>query len=173
MRSQTTCMFSLTFREYAWHFVFNPTKTLKEKRKKKKSVIVMDDLCITSLLVPKKTVIIFLWCVLCMVCDLWCSEQTKVLLTNAACVHLKQLQYSKFTRNLSPASRTILLSGPQGVLSFYIYVYLYEVLFYWKICVCVLEIWIMRAPIDIFKTTCVCVVKVIFQITTILDKLLD
>eukprot|EP00250_Pteridium_aquilinum_P010505 c19435_g1_i1 orf=463-2994(-) len=42
------------------------------------------------------------------------SEQTRVLLTNAAFVHLKQLQYSKFTRNLSPASRTVLLSGPSG-----------------------------------------------------------
>lgn len=40
------------------------------------------------------------------------NEQTRVLLTNAAFVHLKQLQYSKFTRNLSPASRTVLLSGP-------------------------------------------------------------
>lgn len=42
------------------------------------------------------------------------NEQTRVLLTNAAFVHLKQLQYSKFTRNLSPASRTVLLSGPVG-----------------------------------------------------------
>ncbi|KAI5067328.1 hypothetical protein GOP47_0017856 [Adiantum capillus-veneris] len=42
------------------------------------------------------------------------SEQTRVLLTNAACVHLKQLQFSKFTRNLSPASRTVLLTGPNG-----------------------------------------------------------
>lgn len=42
------------------------------------------------------------------------NEQTRVLLTNAAVVHLKQLQYSKFTRNLSPASRTVLLSGPIG-----------------------------------------------------------
>ncbi|MCO5607363.1 hypothetical protein L7F22_061559 [Adiantum nelumboides] len=42
------------------------------------------------------------------------SEQTRVLLTNAAFVHLKQLQFSKFTRNLSPASRTVLLTGPTG-----------------------------------------------------------
>lgn len=42
------------------------------------------------------------------------NEQTRALLTNAAFVHLRQLQYSKFTRNLSPASRTVLLSGPTG-----------------------------------------------------------
>ncbi|KAA8520892.1 hypothetical protein F0562_011565 [Nyssa sinensis] len=40
------------------------------------------------------------------------SEQTRVLLTNAAFVHLKKADFSKHTRNLSPASRTILLSGP-------------------------------------------------------------
>ncbi|KAL0371873.1 UNVERIFIED_CONTAM: Spastin [Sesamum calycinum] len=40
------------------------------------------------------------------------SEQTRVLLTSAAFVHLKKADYSKHTRNLSPASRTILLSGP-------------------------------------------------------------
>ncbi|XP_054810141.1 peroxisomal ATPase PEX6 isoform X2 [Prosopis cineraria] len=40
------------------------------------------------------------------------SEQTRVLLTSAAYVHLKHAEVSKFTRNLSPASRTILLSGP-------------------------------------------------------------
>ncbi|KAL8170567.1 hypothetical protein V2J09_022371 [Rumex salicifolius] len=40
------------------------------------------------------------------------SEQTKALLTSAAYVHLKHAEISKFTRNLSPASRTILLSGP-------------------------------------------------------------
>lgn len=40
------------------------------------------------------------------------SEKTRVLLTGAAYVHLKQLDISKHTRNLSPASRTILLSGP-------------------------------------------------------------
>ncbi|RWR93171.1 AAA+ ATPase domain-containing protein [Cinnamomum micranthum f. kanehirae] len=39
------------------------------------------------------------------------SEQTRVLLTSAAFVHLKQAEFSKHTRNLSPASRTILLSG--------------------------------------------------------------
>ncbi|KAF8369999.1 hypothetical protein HHK36_031971 [Tetracentron sinense] len=40
------------------------------------------------------------------------SEQTRVLLTSAAYVHLKQGDFSKYTRNLSPASRAILLSGP-------------------------------------------------------------
>ncbi|KAL2334821.1 hypothetical protein Fmac_016034 [Flemingia macrophylla] len=40
------------------------------------------------------------------------SEKTRVLLTNAAYFHLKHLQFSKHTRNLSPASRAILLSGP-------------------------------------------------------------
>ncbi|CAK9137015.1 unnamed protein product [Ilex paraguariensis] len=40
------------------------------------------------------------------------SEQTRVLLTSAAFVHLKRADFSKHTRNLSPASRTILLSGP-------------------------------------------------------------
>ncbi|GFY83295.1 P-loop containing nucleoside triphosphate hydrolases superfamily protein [Actinidia rufa] len=40
------------------------------------------------------------------------SEQTRVLLTSAAYVHLKHLDVSKYTRNLSPASRAILLSGP-------------------------------------------------------------
>ncbi|XP_058096112.1 uncharacterized protein LOC131241327 [Magnolia sinica] len=42
------------------------------------------------------------------------SEQTRVLLTSAAYVHLKQADFFKHTRNLSPASRTILLSGPAG-----------------------------------------------------------
>eukprot|EP00249_Psilotum_nudum_P020432 c27701_g3_i2 orf=3-1145(-) len=42
------------------------------------------------------------------------NEQTKVLLTNAAFVHLKQVDYTKFTKNLSPASRSILLTGPPG-----------------------------------------------------------
>eukprot|EP00249_Psilotum_nudum_P020429 c27701_g1_i2 orf=434-2992(+) len=42
------------------------------------------------------------------------SEQTKILLTNAAYVHLKQANFTKFTRNLSPASRAILLTGPPG-----------------------------------------------------------
>ncbi|KAL1319449.1 hypothetical protein HN51_071739 [Arachis hypogaea] len=40
------------------------------------------------------------------------SEKTRVLLTSAAHVHLKHLDFSKHTRNLSPASRAILLSGP-------------------------------------------------------------
>ncbi|XP_011022599.1 PREDICTED: uncharacterized protein LOC105124323 [Populus euphratica] len=40
------------------------------------------------------------------------SEQTRVLLTSAAYVHLKHAEVSKYTRKLSPASRTILLSGP-------------------------------------------------------------
>ncbi|KAG8382186.1 hypothetical protein BUALT_Bualt05G0050600 [Buddleja alternifolia] len=40
------------------------------------------------------------------------SEQTRVLLTSAAFVHLKNVDFTKHTRNLSPASRTILLSGP-------------------------------------------------------------
>lgn len=45
------------------------------------------------------------------------SEQTRVLLTSAAYVHLKHAEVSKFTRNLSPASRAILLSGPAGLIS--------------------------------------------------------
>ncbi|KAK6130003.1 hypothetical protein DH2020_036252 [Rehmannia glutinosa] len=40
------------------------------------------------------------------------SEQTRVLLSSAAFVHLKKADFIKHTRNLSPASRTILLSGP-------------------------------------------------------------
>ncbi|XP_020224539.1 putative cell division cycle ATPase isoform X2 [Cajanus cajan] len=40
------------------------------------------------------------------------SEQTRVLLTSVAYVHLKHAEVSKHTRNLAPASRTILLSGP-------------------------------------------------------------
>ncbi|CAI0444682.1 unnamed protein product [Linum tenue] len=40
------------------------------------------------------------------------SDQTRTLLTSAAYVHLKHADVSKYTRNLSPASRTILLSGP-------------------------------------------------------------
>ncbi|GAB2265137.1 hypothetical protein Dimus_000202 [Dionaea muscipula] len=40
------------------------------------------------------------------------SEQTRVLLTSAAYVHLKHGEVSKFTRNLSPGSNAILLSGP-------------------------------------------------------------
>eukprot|EP00249_Psilotum_nudum_P020431 c27701_g2_i1 orf=454-2958(+) len=42
------------------------------------------------------------------------NEQTKILLTNAAYVHLKQAEFTRFTRNLSPASRAILLTGPPG-----------------------------------------------------------
>ncbi|KAK6158349.1 hypothetical protein DH2020_005663 [Rehmannia glutinosa] len=44
------------------------------------------------------------------------SEQTRVLLTSAAFVHLKKADFTKHTRNLSPASQTILLSGPAGTL---------------------------------------------------------
>ncbi|KAH6770916.1 P-loop containing nucleoside triphosphate hydrolases superfamily protein [Perilla frutescens var. hirtella] len=40
------------------------------------------------------------------------SERTRLLLTNAAYVHLKHLDVSKHIRNLSPASRAILVSGP-------------------------------------------------------------
>ncbi|GJR83283.1 putative adenosinetriphosphatase [Tanacetum coccineum] len=40
------------------------------------------------------------------------SEQTRSLLTSAAFVYLKNIDFSKHTRNLAPASRTILLSGP-------------------------------------------------------------
>ncbi|KAL8263854.1 hypothetical protein R6Q59_021984 [Mikania micrantha] len=40
------------------------------------------------------------------------SEQTRTLLTSAAFVYLKNIDFSKHTRNLAPASRTILLSGP-------------------------------------------------------------
>ncbi|XP_072999376.1 uncharacterized protein [Typha latifolia] len=40
------------------------------------------------------------------------SEQTRVVLTSAAYVHLKHAEFSKYTRNLSPASQAILLSGP-------------------------------------------------------------
>ncbi|XP_044468135.1 uncharacterized protein LOC123197796 isoform X1 [Mangifera indica] len=40
------------------------------------------------------------------------SERTRMLLTSVAFVHLKDSDISKHTRNLSPASRTILLSGP-------------------------------------------------------------
>ncbi|GJR01244.1 putative reverse transcriptase domain-containing protein [Tanacetum coccineum] len=39
-------------------------------------------------------------------------ERTRWLLTSAACFHLKPVDVSKHTRNLSPASRSILLSGP-------------------------------------------------------------
>ncbi|XP_028752013.1 uncharacterized AAA domain-containing protein C16E9.10c isoform X2 [Neltuma alba] len=40
------------------------------------------------------------------------SERTRELLKSAASVHLKQPSFSKHTRNLSPASRAILLHGP-------------------------------------------------------------
>ncbi|KAJ6687623.1 P-LOOP CONTAINING NUCLEOSIDE TRIPHOSPHATE HYDROLASES SUPERFAMILY PROTEIN [Salix koriyanagi] len=40
------------------------------------------------------------------------NEKTRMLLTSAAFVHLKHADFSKHTRNLSPASRAILLSGP-------------------------------------------------------------
>ncbi|XP_028118877.1 uncharacterized protein LOC114316419 isoform X2 [Camellia sinensis] len=40
------------------------------------------------------------------------SEKTRMLLTSAAFVHLKKSDFSKHTRNLPPASRSILLSGP-------------------------------------------------------------
>ncbi|KAL3643097.1 hypothetical protein CASFOL_013912 [Castilleja foliolosa] len=43
------------------------------------------------------------------------DERTRVLLTSAAYVHLKHFDVSKHTRNLSPASRAILLSGPAGL----------------------------------------------------------
>ncbi|XP_047337891.1 putative cell division cycle ATPase [Impatiens glandulifera] len=43
------------------------------------------------------------------------SDQTRILLTNAAYVHFKKSDYSKYTRNLAPASRKILLSGPAGL----------------------------------------------------------
>ncbi|CAN1751379.1 Uncharacterized AAA domain-containing protein C24B10.10c [Linum perenne] len=39
-------------------------------------------------------------------------ERTRILLISSAYVHLKDYDFSKHTRNLSPASRTILLSGP-------------------------------------------------------------
>ncbi|GFZ16437.1 P-loop containing nucleoside triphosphate hydrolases superfamily protein [Actinidia rufa] len=42
------------------------------------------------------------------------SEQTRIILTSAAFVRLKKADFSKHTRNLSPASSAILLSGPAG-----------------------------------------------------------
>ncbi|CAH2070191.1 unnamed protein product, partial [Thlaspi arvense] len=39
-------------------------------------------------------------------------ERTRVLLTSAAYVHLKEFDISKYTRNLAPASKAILLSCP-------------------------------------------------------------
>ena len=43
---------------------------------------------------------------------LYGSERTRVLLTSSAYVHLKESDISKHTRNLAPASKAILLSGP-------------------------------------------------------------
>ncbi|XP_006282408.2 putative cell division cycle ATPase [Capsella rubella] len=40
------------------------------------------------------------------------SKRTRVLLTSAAYVHLKEYDISKHTRNLAPASKALLLSGP-------------------------------------------------------------
>ncbi|KAI4972319.1 hypothetical protein ZWY2020_003244 [Hordeum vulgare] len=39
-------------------------------------------------------------------------EQTRVVPTSVAYVNLKQAEISKYTRNLAPANRAILLSGP-------------------------------------------------------------
>jgi len=36
------------------------------------------------------------------------------MLTSAAYVHLKHAEVSRYTRNLAPASRTIMLAGPAG-----------------------------------------------------------
>ncbi|RRT84376.1 hypothetical protein BHE74_00000821 [Ensete ventricosum] len=47
------------------------------------------------------------------------SEQTRVILTSAAYVHLKQADFSKYTRNLSPASRSILVSGPAALAHYF------------------------------------------------------
>lgn len=43
------------------------------------------------------------------------SEQARAVLTNAAYVHLKRVQFSKFASQLSAASQAILLSGPEGI----------------------------------------------------------
>ncbi|KAI4974563.1 hypothetical protein ZWY2020_047843 [Hordeum vulgare] len=43
-----------------------------------------------------------------------CSEQTRIVLMSATYVNLKQAEISKYTRNLAPANRVILLSGPAG-----------------------------------------------------------
>ncbi|KAE9617409.1 hypothetical protein Lal_00035129 [Lupinus albus] len=43
------------------------------------------------------------------------SERTRALMSSAAYVHLKSQDFSKHTRNLSPASRAILLSGPTEI----------------------------------------------------------
>ncbi|KAK0594807.1 hypothetical protein LWI29_000717 [Acer saccharum] len=47
------------------------------------------------------------------------SEQTQVLLTSVAYVHLKHAEVSKYTRNLLPAGRAILLSGPADCVAHY------------------------------------------------------
>lgn len=58
------------------------------------------------------------------------SERTRLLLINAAYVHLKHLDVSKHTRNLSPASRAILLSGPAGTIAFVYCLFSFLVAFY-------------------------------------------
>lgn len=45
---------------------------------------------------------------------IFCSDQTREVLISAAFVHLKNAELSKHIRNLSAASRAILLSGPTG-----------------------------------------------------------
>jgi hypothetical protein len=42
------------------------------------------------------------------------NDQARATLTNAAYVHLKRAQFSKFASQLSAASQAILLSGPEG-----------------------------------------------------------
>lgn len=54
------------------------------------------------------------YCFLFLLC--FGSERMKMLLTSAAYVHLKHMDVSRHTRNLSPASRAILLSGPSGMI---------------------------------------------------------
>lgn len=81
----------------------------------KQSILLTEVLCNTSLIVWRRSYIyFFIHLFFFVVCG---SEQTRVLLTSAAFVHLKQAEFSKHTRNLSPASRTILLSGHAGKLS--------------------------------------------------------
>lgn len=81
----------------------------------KQSILLTEVLCNTSLIVCRRSYIyLFILLFFFVVCG---SEQTRVLLTSAAFVHLKQADFSKHTRNLSPASRTILLSGHAGKLS--------------------------------------------------------
>lgn len=45
------------------------------------------------------------------------SKQTRTILTSVAYIHLKHTDVLKYTKNLSPASRAILLSGPAGSLN--------------------------------------------------------